>query len=1091
MKKFTVPAGFSVSTWAAEPMLGNPVAFTMDDQGRAFIAESFRYRTSTLDIRHYMFMLEDDLASRSTDDRIAYTKKNFPNDWQKLELETEVVRLVQDKDGDGKAETSSEYAADMRTILDGINSGVLAYRGKVWVTNMPNLWLFSGITADGKAEKREILSSGYGVRFSFTGHDMHGLALGPDGRLYFSFGDRGAHVVTKEGKTLAFPDEGAVFRCEPDGSNMEVFCHGLRNPQELAFDDLGNLFTGDNDSDQGDRERWVYLVEGADYGWRIGWQHNPLGKEFNPWMSEKMWEPRKEGVTPAYLLSPIMNIPDGPSGVAYYPGTGLPDSYRGTFFVCGFKGSSARSAVAAWKVKPSGAGFVQDGEQSTFIGSVQSTDIAFGPDSKMYFSEWGEGWEGTGRGRIFKMEHAEALQHQASQVAEVKQLLNEGFEKRSPEELAKLLAHGDQRIRLRAQWALAERAVSPEGKVNAEAGKILQKIALEGAEGAQRKLSRLHAVWGLGQVLRQYLRHTPAAEGLPAPDPQGLALLNDPDSEVRTQMLGILGDAPAKFSAGMMKVVTPLLADENPRVRFAAAQALAKRGDGTAAEAVLKLVRENADKDEYLRHAAVMVLASDAGKPTRAAAKSDESASVRLVVLLAARKVGSDEVVGFLDDKEPTVAREAARAINDVPITAGYPALAAKLSQAAPELAKDPIFQLRAMNAAYRAGGADHATALAKYAASDAPEALRIEALTLLAEWAKPAARDHVAGTFRPLKARDAAPAVSAISAVLPQLLGSKSEKLALKTLDAVAALGAKDVSAHLVPLVGNRDLSPKVRVQALRTLSGFQDAGLSEAIKVALADANPALRVEAVTLLGKLNPDEAAAQLSKSFTTAAVAEKKTILTSLGALKSAAADQALNGLLDDLMAGKIPGEVQLELLEAAEKREAPELQTKLAAYQDKLPKGDLLAAFAPTLVGGNAAEGERIFKEHAVGQCLRCHKVAGSGGDAGPDLAGIGAKKDRNYLLQSIILPNAQIAEGFQSVLVTLNNGEMQMGIPKGESDAELTLQPPVAGAAAVKVKKADIKSRESGPSGMPPGFDQLLKKREIRDLVEYLASLK
>jgi hypothetical protein len=267
MKKFQLPAGFTVSPWASEPLLGNPVAFAIDEKGRVFVAETFRYRSSTLDIRHYMFMLEDDLASRTTDDRIAYTKKNFPKDWQKLEIETEVVRFVEDKDGDGKADFSSVYADGMNTLLDGINSGVLAHDGKVWCTNMPNLWAFSGLTKDGKAEKRESLSFGYGVRYSFTGHDMHGLALGPDGRLYFSFGDRGAYVKTKEGKTLAFSDEGAVFRCEPDGSHMEVFYRGLRNPQELAFDNHGNLFTGDNDCDQGDRERWV--VPGRGWGCRL------------------------------------------------------------------------------------------------------------------------------------------------------------------------------------------------------------------------------------------------------------------------------------------------------------------------------------------------------------------------------------------------------------------------------------------------------------------------------------------------------------------------------------------------------------------------------------------------------------------------------------------------------------------------------------------------------------------------------------------------------------------------------------------------------------------------------------------------------
>ena len=143
----------------------------------------------------------------------------------------------------------------------------------------------------------------------------------------------------------------AVFRCEPDGSHLELFCHGLRNPQELAFDDHGNLFTGDNDCDQGDQERWVYLVEGGDYGWRVGWQHPPLGKAHNPWLAEKLWVPQFEGQA-AYILPPIANIPDGPSGVAHYPGTGLAARYDDHFFVCGFKGTSARSAISSWVVKP-------------------------------------------------------------------------------------------------------------------------------------------------------------------------------------------------------------------------------------------------------------------------------------------------------------------------------------------------------------------------------------------------------------------------------------------------------------------------------------------------------------------------------------------------------------------------------------------------------------------------------------------------------------------------------------------------------------------------------------------------------------------
>src|SRR6185436_15672254 len=130
------------------------------------------------------------------------------------------------------------------------------------------------------------------------------LRFGPDGKVYFSIGDRGLNVVTSEGRRVAAPECGSVLRCNSDGSDLELFATGLRNPQELAFDEWGNLFTGDNNSDGGDEARWVYLVEGSDSGWRIGWQFITSPVLRGAWNAEKMWHPQNEQ-QPAFIVPPV------------------------------------------------------------------------------------------------------------------------------------------------------------------------------------------------------------------------------------------------------------------------------------------------------------------------------------------------------------------------------------------------------------------------------------------------------------------------------------------------------------------------------------------------------------------------------------------------------------------------------------------------------------------------------------------------------------------------------------------------------------------------------------------------------------------
>ena len=299
------------------------------------------------------------------------------------------------------------------------------------------------------------------------------------------------------------------------------------------------------------------------------------------------------------------------------------------------------------------------------------------------------------------------------------------------------------------------------------------------------------------------------------------------------------------------------------------------------------------------------------------------------------------------------------------------------------------------------------------------------------ATWPKPFARDRIVGIYRPLQERDAAPAVAALRGVLPKLLADRSDAVGMAALNAVEKLGAKQEGPALFALVSNPQVPAKVRGRALEILAAFGDPQLSKAVEIAVADKNENLRVTGITLLGKLHPDEAATKLGAAFKEAGTPLKKVIITSLGELKSAGADRALAGMIDELIAGKVPAEIQLELLEAAAKRTGPEVKAKLAAYEANLRKDDPLAAFRPTLVGGDHEAGEKLFKEHAVAQCLRCHKVKGQGGDAGPDISGIAAKKEREYILESIILPNAKIAESFQMMLFTMKDGSLHAGLIK------------------------------------------------------------
>ncbi|MBN9691997.1 MAG: PQQ-dependent sugar dehydrogenase [Verrucomicrobia bacterium] len=1188
IKQFKHVPGLHIDLWAAEPMLANPVAFSVDEQGRIYTSETYRYRTSVLDIRHYMFMLEDDLAARTIDDRLAMIRKWFgPQGEQALSRETEVIRLLEDTNRDGRADSSRIFADGFTSPLDGIASGVLARNGEVWFTDIPSVWKVSPKSGTQEAvppprtplasqpkvmdgHQAEELLRGFGVRFSYTGHDLHGLKFGPDGRLYFSVGDRGAHVVTREGTVIDLPDEGAVFRCEPDGSRLEVVHRGLRNPQELAFNEYGDLFSGDNDSDQGDRERWVQIIEGADSGWRVGHQHAPLGNA-GMWNLERLWVPHFEGQA-AYLLPPIANIGDGPSGLVYDYGTSFPAAWKNRFLLAYFKGTSAKSGVVSIAIRPSRGGGYELVAHDEFVWNSLVPDVDLGPDGAVYFADWHEGWPKSNKGRIYRATFPEVLADPV--VQQTATLLREGFTKRSEAELLTILGHRDQRVRQEAQFALAGRGKS--------SWPALQSVAL----GTNPQLARIHAVWGLGQIVRA--TDTPGQSPTTAWVPELTALLpllKDPDAEIRVQAARMLGEAELLEAADGLAALAAT--DPSARVQVAAALALRHSAYGRrhAADALDRLQARNADadsprsaqhnpsptavqiltrctpEDRELRHAATLLLQRALRPPTQTdpnavdpflveRLRAHPNTLVRLATVVALRQLASAEVAWLLTDSDPLVVLEAARAINDAPIPGAYAALAQlaeparldllrqRLSTPTPaaEPAAIPALQpvalrdvradqplpwtnapvdqlspllLRIVNANFRAGTPETADRLAQLALNaQLPEAIRTEALFALFHWINPPARDRIVGTYRPLPSRRDDSANLALRRILPQLLNPQQTPGAV-TLATCRFLGDRPLlesQDELQALVRNRTVAPDVRAAALRAwlpmakmasyLSSQSDATpkfTAEAktlLAYASAESAEVLRLEASKLSAELDPSDAAGRLAAQLKSASLAEQQSAYASLGDLKSPAADALLADALEQLMKREIANEVMLDLVEAAAKRPADAVKSRLAAYQDwKLPK-DHLSPYREALFGGNAERGRKIFYENAAVSCTRCHQIGSDGGgNAGPKLDGLATRTTREHVLESIVFPNQQVVPGFESAIITLKDGQTYAGVVKSENDTSLILLAPEEG--EVTLKKSDLSSREKGLSGMPEGMGQLLTRQELRDVIEFLGTLK
>ena len=216
---------------------------------------------------------------------------------------------------------------------------------------------------------------------------------------------------------------------------------------------------------------------------------------------------------------------------------------------------------------------------------------------------------------------------------------------------------------------------------------------------------------------------------------------------------------------------------------------------------------------------------------------------------------------------------------------------------------------------------------------------------------------------------------------------------------------------------------------------------------------------------------------------------QKNALARLAASTDPAADKVLLAQFQRLREGALPAALWLDLFEAAAKRDNPELKKALANREAELAKSnDPLMRFRECLEGGDGEAGKALFHKNPEPGCVRCHSMDGKGGEIGPDLTWLRKSAERSNLLESVVLPNGTVAIGYQAALIQLKDGEEISGVITHDNPSDFILTS-VSDGKKRTIQTADVVKRTALPSPMPPHFGAALTKRELRDLIEFLAS--
>jgi putative heme-binding domain-containing protein len=313
LESFKIADGFEVSLWAAEPLVVKPIQMNWDADGRLWVVSSTAY---------------------------PHVKTG--------ETANDKIFVIEDTDGDGKADKSTIFAEGLLTP-----TGILPGDGGVYVANSTEILHFMDTDGDGKADKRRKVLTGFGT--ADTHHLIHTFRWGPEGSMYFNqsiyiF----SHVETPFG--IRRLEGGGVWELRTNNLKLDVYAKGLVNPWGLQFDKWGQSFLTDGAGGEGIN----YAFPGATFVTSPGAERIIRG--LNP------GQPKH-------------------SGLEVISGRHLPESWLGSVITNDFRANR----INRFKLEEQGSGYASKQTEDlmwTNHVAFRPVDINLGPDGAIYVADW-------------------------------------------------------------------------------------------------------------------------------------------------------------------------------------------------------------------------------------------------------------------------------------------------------------------------------------------------------------------------------------------------------------------------------------------------------------------------------------------------------------------------------------------------------------------------------------------------------------------------------------------------------------------------------------------------------------------------------